>query len=264
MLMKPFFHAFRSAAATLLVAFIAVIPTRGEDSREVTDLKNRLAVLQQDLAENHPLIKTLHEEIAIAEKRDAGEAARLKASMLNIDFAGGSFEQLIAQINEGRPAPLNVIAEKSHLSLKLPAFKLRGASVRDLAVALDQLLAPQGVSLVFSQSDSNYAPIFVTRTIPGNSAQSRRTFECIDISGLLEGVVEEPSAHKGRQKVYTLDELESVVQSAWRMHTNAELPSDFRTLYNKETYLLLISGPRETVDVAMIALTRLPKPLKTR
>jgi hypothetical protein len=232
---------FRHAAAVALFTFLALAPARADDySREVTDLKTRLSFLSENEPDDRPRIKALQEEIIVAQKRDSDEAARIKASMLTVDFTGGSLEQLISQINEGRPTPLNLIAEKSHLSLKLPA-----------------------VSLVFSQSSSEYAPVFVTRTIPGAAPQNRRNFQCIDISELLEGMPGDRTAHVGRQKVYTLGELEAVIQSAWKMHSNSELPSDFRTFYNKETYLLLISGPSEAVNVAMTTLSRLPKPLKT-
>jgi hypothetical protein len=170
--------------------------------------------------------------------------------IFNVDFPGGSLDQLIKSISSANAAIFNVVGEKADLATTIPGFSLRNADSESLANALNQLIAPRGLNISRAQGPSFVGPrgpasgpanssIYV---LSRRSAIDRPAFDSFQLAPFLEK--------------QTIDDIVTAIRTLWELNP-ANRPEALQLKFHPPTKLLLVSGTPEAIAVASKVISRL-------
>jgi hypothetical protein len=180
----------------------------------------------------------------------------------NLDFAGGSPQDLVAAIQKATGKPLNaIINDDDRSSTSIPPLKMNNVDVHELFAALtpasskierignNQFQNGYGFRTDGVPTDDSVWYFFVERPVPKLTPPSCRFY-------LLT-----PYLERG----LTVDDITTAIQTAWKMSGYGPHTSPAPQIsYHKETKLLIAVGEPsglETIDAVLKALE--PKPLDT-
>ncbi len=185
---------------------------------------------------------------AAEDAKKSDESSR-NAWIFNVDFPGGTIEQLVKAISADGSAIFNVVGEKADLATPIPAFSLRNADGESLSNAINQMIAARGLNLNRAQGPSmsgrqgliNY-PIYVL---------TRRN------------VIDRPASASFQLGRYlekqSIDDIVTAIRTLWELNP-ANRPEALQLKYHPATKLLLASGTPEAIDVAGKVIATLAGP----
>jgi hypothetical protein len=166
--------------------------------------------------------------------------------IFNVDFPGGSLDQLIKSISSANAAIFNVVGEKADLATTVPGFSLRNADSESLANALNQLIAPRGLNISRAPGPNfggrlglANSPIYV---LVRRSAIDRPAFDSFQLAPFLEK--------------QTIDDIVMAIRTLWELNP-ANRPEALQLKFHPPTKLLLVSGTPEAIAVASRVISRL-------
>lgn len=186
--------------------------------------------------------------IPAAEEAKKSDETR-NAWIFNVDFSGGTIEQLVKAISTEGSAIFNVVGEKADLATPIPAFSLRNADAESLANALNQMIAARGLNLNRAQGPLqsgprgpvNY-PIYV---LFRRSVIDRPAFDSFQLGRYLEK--------------QSIDDIVTAIRTLWELNP-ANRPEALQLKYHPPTKLLLASGTPEAIAVAGKVIATLAGP----
>jgi hypothetical protein len=186
----------------------------------------------------------------------------------NLDFPGGTPEELVRAIERASGKPLNAIISNEHANLQLPPLRMSSVTVPALFQALEMASAKtemyatgtqfgqgfgSGVQTLYSQFNSSYGfqtqgPLsddsvwyFVYRKQP--RVEAPKTCRIYNLAPYLES--------------YKVEDVTTAIQTGWKMlgETNAPTIS-----YHKDTKLLIAVGEQSKLGLIDDVLRQLSNP----
>ena len=187
-----------------------------------------------------------------------GGSPRQEERKFDLDFPGGTPQQLVTAVEKATGEPLNVIIPEQDREVELPALKMRQVSVTDLFAAMEQ--------------SSRRTEMIITGTyILGGEARSQYSqFEASTgfrkIGGVWVFTNKRPSLPPdlmlSKTRFYLLEpylpqnkveDITTAIQTAWKMMAENKLaPNNNATTelkFHKETGLLIAVGDAAQVQV---------------
>lgn len=180
----------------------------------------------------------------------------------DLDFHGGTPEELVAAIVKITEKPLNAIVPDDCKDLKIPAFSVKNVTVAQLFPALQQVCSKNERWMVdrpdnnwgFEERVASYG--FKTEGVPGENS-----IWCFYREG-------EPKAYQTQtvnvcqffqmspylDKGYTLDDITTAIRTAWKMLGATNLPE---LSFHKETRVLIAVGPADKIRLIDNVLAQL-------
>lgn len=170
--------------------------------------------------------------------------------VFNIDFPGGSIDQLVKSISTAGGGTFNVVGEKADLATEIPAFSLRNADGESLANALSQLVVPRGLNIIrapgpnFGPKGPTNFPIYV---LVKRNAIDRPMTKSFQVGPYLD-----------KQSV---DDIVVAIRTLWELNPGNR-PEALQIKYHPPTKLLLVSGTPEAIMAAAEVISNLAIPPK--
>jgi hypothetical protein len=169
----------------------------------------------------------------------AAQQAQLSSEKLvDIDFEGGTINELIQTIQKNNVTDINIIMSDEAACLYLPAMTLRSVTIADLITALQSLGDIEGRRIMANPTSSN----IITISVVPMGRKEQRMSKVFNLSEIT--------------KTNSIDDIVTSIKTAWEMMSNnvtAELK------YHTETKLLIVVGTvheLETVHDIFVELTR--------
>ena len=156
----------------------------------------------------------------------------------DLDFPGGTPNELVAAIQKSMGRPLNAIVPTEYASVKLPSLKMRGVDVAQLFQALEQA------------NRTNHG-IFGFRTISAVSDDSVWFFYFTGQPRTSNFYLLTPYLDSGLK----VDDITTAIQTGWKMAGISPTPE---LSFHKETKLLIGVGDLnqlQTIDQVLHALS---------
>jgi len=182
----------------------------------------------------------------------------------NLDFPGGTPEDLVAAIQKATGKPINAIVPEQYANTKLPPLKMNSVNVSELFNALQ--MASAKIETYVTSFNGPYQSYNQKSTSYGFKTDGRPTDESIWYF-YVDKVPETPNTAKASEKVcrfYNLapylenglkvDDITTAVQTGWKMIGEKSPPE---ISFHKDTKLLIAVGDPEklkTIDAVLQAL----------
>ena len=166
------------------------------------------------------------------------------AETINVDFSGGTLEDLLATIKGDNAVSINVVVSRAARQAKIPELDLRHVRVPDVMTALTNL-----GHLVIDQAGEN---IYSIRQL--NVQQEQRGVQIYDIRAL---VTEQFNA----TVFFGVDDIVTAMTIAWDMTDEEGRAPSLK--FHEETYLLVVYGNSAQQKIAKTVLERLMDSQKT-
>ena len=188
-----------------------------------------------------PLLLILPAVVRSAEDPKKPDDQTRNQWIFNVDFPGGSLEQLVKSVSTADGAIFNVVGEKTDLAVTVPAFSLRNADGESLANALNQLIAPRGLNITRAQGPNIVAPGSRVQTnypiyvLVRRSAIERAAFDSFQLAPYLEK--------------QSIDDIVMAIRTLWELNPGNK-PEALLLKFHPPTKLLLVSGTPEAIGVA--------------
>jgi hypothetical protein len=170
----------------------------------------------------------------------------------DLDFPGGSPNELVAAIQKAMGRPLNAIVPDAYPSLKLPPLKMKGVNVAQLFQAMERAsqstqLTPNGEGYL----RSNVAFGFKTEgAVSDDSVWFFYLLGQPPIPKASRFFLLTPYLDRG----LTVDDITTAIQTGWKMAGTSPMPA---LNFHKETKLLIAVGDGyqlQTIDQVLGAL----------
>jgi len=180
----------------------------------------------------------------------------------NLDFPGGTPEELVKAIEKGTGKPLNVIIPDENADMKLPPLKLNEVTFPQLSATLQQGSSKQvfshdlngrifgfEVGYYFRTSEDgpntdNSIWFFHAQNPPPESVQP-------PLQKICKFYSLEPYLNRG----FTVDDITTAIQTGWKM---AGITSPPELNYHKETKLLIAFCEQSQLQTIQDVLNTLP------
>ena len=188
----------------------------------------------QDQAQT-PMVRS---SVSIQEKTSPVPTSAATLTKFDLDFPGGSPNELVAAIRKAMGRPLNAIVPSEHASQKLPPLKMKGVDVAQLFQALE------------AANRTNNA-IFGFRTIGTVSDDSVWFFYFTGQPRTSNFYLLTPYLDSGLK----VDDITTAIQTGWKMAGISPTPE---LSFHKETKLLIGVGDMnqlQTIDQVLHALS---------
>jgi hypothetical protein len=175
--------------------------------------------------------------------------AKSGLTRFDLDFPGGSPNELVAAIEKATGRPLNAIVPIERASIKMPPLKMKGVDVAELFDALGYASRSLGTWYGFKTLNPNPA-----------KADSSIWFFCFEGASHIQqpGVyLLTPYLDQG----LTVDDITTAIQTAWKMQGYSPMP---QLSFHKETKLLIAVGEPIQLEVItqVLGAGGAPPPLK--
>ena len=171
----------------------------------------------------------------------ATAVSRPAASLINLDFPGGTVAELVATTAKTEGGTFNLIGEKADMAAELPPFSLRNAEPQALAVALDSLLKARGLEV----GGSSNLFVLRKRSHPEAPAAPKNFVESFPLTSQLE--------------FQSVDDIVDAIRMAWQLDP-AHDPAALRLKFHPATKLLFVSGTGEAIGLAHSVIINLKQP----
>ncbi len=173
---------------------------------------------------------------------------------ISVDFPGGTLNDLLALIAKNPEVSLSVInaGEPADLATPVPAFVLRNTTAPTILQVLARLLNPRGLELSPVSGDDNSVVALLVRHDPARPGPVRAPpteFESFQLGPFL-----------GETSV---DDVVAAIRTAWELDPHHDA-SALRLKFHPPTSILLVSGPREGLSMAMKIISQLKPSTKIR
>ncbi len=156
-----------------------------------------------------------------------------------LDFKGGTLADFL-EAAKASGSSFNLVAHREHLMVAVPPFSVRNVEPAALAQALDHLLRSYGLAVSSFIGSPTSQPIFtVTAT---QRPHPNNLIHAFQLGPFLDSM--------------PVEEIVSAIRTAWEL-TPGWAPDELVVKYHPGTKLLLVSGPREAVEMADLIVRRL-------
>jgi len=189
------------------------------------------------------IIASTHAQTNPSEKTaaDLAGAPAGDTSIYNIDFPGGTPEQLVAQMAKASGTRPNVIIPKYVAEVQLPKFKLQNVNSGQVFNALNTVADENGtMNLRWISQGPEDIPNRVWTLAKAAPRPKAETCQVVFIGHLLTA--------------FQLDDINAAVRTAWEMLGKSSNPS---LKFHKETKLLIAKGTEDELRLAMDVLKSL-------
>lgn len=208
---------------------------RPGESRELAEAKLQLDRLLEDYGEKHPTVVAQRSKITMLEK--------LEPRRLDIDFPGGSLDQLMKKIEAVEDVSFNIVNGEGirPAAVTLPAFSVRNVNVISLMDVMRSLL-PQEFALDTAAVGPNSVVCVLKRR---NSAPNvPAAFGSFQLGPYLAD--------------QSVDNIVAAIRVAWELDPTHDAAA-FRIKFHQPTGILLVSGPPQAVNIAHSVVSRLKR-----
>jgi hypothetical protein len=206
--------------------------------------------------QNQAQTPAVRSSVSIQEKTSPAQTSTTALTKFDLDFPGGTPNELVAAIQKAMGRPLNAIVSDEHASVKLPPLKMKNVNVAQLFQALglasqvSQVTPMQGVHTI-----SNVAFGFATQ-----GAASDDSVWYFYFTGQQPKVPKEsrfylltPYLDSG----LTVDDITTAIQTGWRLAGISPAPT---LSFHKETKLLIAVGNPNQLETIYDVLHALGTP----
>jgi hypothetical protein len=161
-----------------------------------------------------------------------------EAAVYNLDFPGGSPEELIEQMTKASGTRPNVIIPSFGAEVQLPKFKLQNVNSGQVFSALNLVSDDRGLRWIGEgPQDGAHRVWTLIKATPKPKAE---TCQVVFIGHLLTA--------------FQLDDINAAIRTAWEMSGKTSGPS---LKFHKETKLLIAKGTEDELKLAMEVLKAL-------
>jgi hypothetical protein len=191
--------------------------------------------------------------VSIQEKTSPAPTSTATLTKFDLDFPGGTPNELVAAIQKSMGRPLNAIVPDEHVSVKLPPLKMKGVNVAQLFQALE--LASQFNPSGFRTSESITFGFRAEGKISDDSIWYFYNNIHTKMPKESRFYLLTPYLDRG----LTVDDITTAIQTGWKMAGISPTPV---LSFHKETKLLIGVGDMyqlQTIDQVLGAL-RAPEP----
>jgi hypothetical protein len=174
---------------------------------------------------------------SIQEKTSPAPTSATTLTKFDLDFPGGSPNELVAAIQKAMGRPLNAIVPSDFAGQQLPPLKMKGVDIAQLFQALEQ-------------ANQTNSAIFGFKTIGTVSDDSVWYFYFRGASKTSKFYLLTPYLDRG----LTVDDITTAIQTGWKMAGISPTPA---LSFHKETKLLIAVGDPyqlQTIDQVLGAL----------
>ncbi len=190
--------------------------------------------------------------VQAANKEAADHAPAL--TKFNLDFPGGTPQELVAAIEKATGKPLNVIILGEDADAQLPPLKMNHVDVPQLFEALEaasqkvvSVVGPYLGSLQYQQQRTGYSFI----TPPGTLSDDSIWYFHVEKPSLPPAVSSEKICKFYPLSSYlesglTVDDITTAIQTGWKMMNETSPPE---ISFHKETKLLIAVGEPDKLEV---------------
>jgi hypothetical protein len=212
---------------------------------------------------------TFAERLTAIQGRTAADQAKAPAlTKLNLDFPGGTPEQLVKAIEKAMGKPLNAIIATEDADLQMPPLKMNDVVVPQLFAALEtasrKTVAVQNA--MFGNSYSQFVTGYGFKTADNPITDSSIWYfhaekPSLPTVGSTEGVCRFYSLSPFLDRGFTVDDITTAIQTGWKM-MRATPPPELN--YHKETKMLIAFGEPKRLEIISSVLQSLPSSNATR
>ena len=210
---------------------------------------------------------------AFAEPATAAVPAAETLTKFDLDFPGGSPQELILAIEKAMGRPLNAIIASEYDNVKMPPIRMTGIDVQQLFEALEQ--ATESIQPIFIGSNANYQKVeFGFRTqVWDPRAPGVVMGKPLSDSSIWSFFYNGPQKTKFTRfylltpylnRGLTVDDITTAIQTGWKMLGDSPKSA---LSFHKETNLLIAIGESnqlQTIDSVLQALNTPVPPVKTK
>lgn len=164
---------------------------------------------------------------------------------INVDFSGGTLEDLLATIKGDNAVSINVVASMAAREAEIPELDLRHVRVPDMMDALDGL-----GHLVIGQAGDNL--YFIRQRDVG---QEQRQVRIYDIRALA-------TKEHDLAISFAVEDIVTALTTAWEMDRDEGPRPDLK--FHQETHLLVVYGNSAQQEIAKSVLEKLQNSQKDR
>jgi hypothetical protein len=189
------------------------------------------------------------------EKTSPAPTAAATLTKFDLDFPGGSPNELVAAIQKAMDRPLNAIVPTEYASLKLPPLKMKGVDVAQLFKALERA---SGSSRVILNGNTYVNQVLFGFRAEGAVSDDSVWYFCFygqQPPKISRVYLLTPFLDRG----LTVDDITTAIQTGWKMLGDSSAALSF----HKETKLLIAVGDPnqlQTIDQVLGALMSAPTP----
>lgn len=194
-------------------------------------------------AQNAPLPPS---RVELRTQEQPAKNAEPSLTKFNLDFPGGTPNELVDAIQKAMGRPLNVVIPVDYASWKLPPLKMSGVTVAQLFQAMEQ--ASRFTSVVSTGNGS-----YQQQQIGGGFRQAEgRPLDDTVWFFHIEGTTPLPKVSRFYYLApyleggLTVDDITTAIQTGWRLRGDATTPA---LSFHKETKLLIAVGDYAGLDV---------------
>jgi hypothetical protein len=188
--------------------------------------------------------------VSIQEKTVPAQTNATTLTKFDLDFPGGTPNELVAAIQKAMGRPLNAIVPTDYAGLKLPSLKMKSVDIGQLFQALQRACD----SVPMSSSGNNYTVAIGFQTQGTVSDDSIWYFYFHGLPPMPKGsrfFLLTPYLDRG----LTVDDITTAIQTGWKMLGASPTPM---LSFHKETKLLIAVGDPiqlQTIDQVLGALS---------
>jgi hypothetical protein len=200
--------------------------------------------------------------VSIQEKTSPAPTSAATLTKFDLDFPGGSPNELVTAIQKAMGRPLNVIVSNEHASVKLPPLKMKNVNVAQLFQAL-------GLASQVSQLTPMQGGHFTSNVAFGFATEGTASDDSVWYF-YFRGPAPSPKASRFflltpyLDSGLTVDDITTAIQTGWRLAGISPAPT---LSFHKETKLLIAVGDPnqlETIDEVLHALGTPPPTPKAK
>jgi hypothetical protein len=180
----------------------------------------------------------------------------------DLDFPGGTPEQLVRAIEKTSSKPVNAIIPTAHVDVKLPPLKLKAVTVPQLFEALGQAsvktrqIAQRSGNPGFPQQTYQVGESYGFRTAGPTREDSVWFFYYTDQSPPASPVECKFYQLSPYLETYKVEDITTAIQTGWKMLGETNPPT---ISYHKDTKLLIAVGDSYKLLLIEQVLSQLPK-----
>jgi hypothetical protein len=215
----------------------------------------QLEVLKQKYGDQHPMMIEQKAKIAALEKqlRNSGApSGGLESAQrtFSIDFPGGSLRAFLTAIEKIDGVSLSIIGsgEQSDFETQLPPFSLKNTTLMTAVQVLSRLLQPRGFDLSPMSSDPSVVAVLSRHEPPRSTRIIPNEFESFQVGPYLAD--------------QTIEDIVAAIRTAWELDPQRD-PNALRLKFHPATSILLVSGPRDGLNMAAKLISQLKTQSKT-
>jgi hypothetical protein len=239
------------ALAAFASVALAAEPTAGELQNQLRYARNQVLELKKKYTDDHPMVREQKAKVAALEKQlaDAGGHPEANDNVLrtfSIDFPGGTLGDFIGALSKIEGVSISIIStgDQSDFAIKLPPFALRNTNAIVAVQVLARLLEPRGIDLNPMMSDQNSGVAVLSRResklAPTRTAPSQ--FESFQLAPYLAD--------------QSIEDIVGAIHAGWELDPQHDAKA-LQLKFHPQTSILLVSGPREGLDLTMKIISQL-------